>query len=67
MTDMDRVLSSLPVYESDPKRAARIRAGCHDALGARTPGRGVEPALVIGACVVYLSGVIRAALLVYRF
>jgi hypothetical protein len=45
----------------------RIRARCHDALGGRSPGRGVEPALVIGACVAYLSGVIRAALLLYGF
>lgn len=67
MTEMDSVLSSLPVYESNPGRAVRIRARCHDARGDRSSRRGLEPALVIGACVAYLSGVIRTALLLYGF
>ena len=67
MTEIERVLSALPVYESNPERAARIRARCHDALGDAPPGRSLEAALVIGACAAYLSGVIRAAFLLYGF
>lgn len=67
MTEMDSVLSSLPVHEPDPKRAARLRARCRGTLRDRSPDRRLEPALVIGACAAYLSGVIRAALVLYGF
>jgi len=36
-------------------------------LDDRSSRHGLQPALVIGACVAYLSGVIRAALLLYGF
>jgi len=67
MTELESVLPSLPVYQSHQGRAVRIRARCHDALGERSSRRGLESALVIGACVAYLSGVIRTALLLYSF
>lgn len=67
MTEMESALSSLPVYEPDPKRAARLRARCHHALRDRSPAGGLEPAIVIGGCVAYLAGVIRTALLLYGF
>lgn len=66
MTEIESVLSSLPVYEPDAKRAARLRASCHGTLRNRPPDRRLEPAIVIG-CVAYLSGVIRTALLLYGF
>jgi len=65
MTEIDRVLSALPVYGPDRTRTARLRARCHGTLRDRSPTRRLEPALVIGACVAYLSGVIQAALLLY--
>jgi hypothetical protein len=67
MTEMESILSALPVYQPDPKRAARLRARCRGTLRDRSPDRSFVPAMVIGGCVVYLSGVLRAALLLYGF
>jgi hypothetical protein len=73
-------LSVLTTHEPTPRRAARVRARCHQALGKRTrrspasmpplrPGwrRALEPALVGGLSVVYLFEVLSRALRLYRF
>ena len=67
MTELERSLSSLPAYEPDPRRLKRVRDECHAALGKRASRRLVESAIVIGACVAYLSSVLHTALLLYGF
>jgi hypothetical protein len=70
----------LPVIEPDPRRAERVRARCHGAMGQRQwaeklPARAtspfswrrLEPALLAGVCAVYLFEVLRRALLLYGF
>jgi hypothetical protein len=66
MTDWDSMLSSLPDLPPDTARAARVRAECHAVLGRR-PARAqpLEPAAVLGACVIYLFAVVRTALMLY--
>lgn len=67
MTELERSLASLPAYEPEPGRLKRVREECHAALG-RPPSRPRIPsAIVLGACVAYLSGVLRTALLLYGF
>lgn len=73
-------LSILSTHEPDPKRAARVRARCHDALrqhGPRTriapgtPGVGwrrvMEPVMVGSLCAVHLFEVLSRARELYRF
>ena len=67
MTEWENLLASLPQQNPDAARAARLRAACHRALHRRHAPRRLEPAAIVGACVVYLSAVIQAALTLYGF
>ena len=75
-----RTLAGLPAFEPDRQCADRIRGHCHALLakrrraeahqvpaGNRFYRRIVEPALVAGACAVYLSEVLRRAIALYGF
>lgn len=66
MNEWERSLLSLPAFEPDARRQARLREQCHAALG-RTPRRRIESAVVIGASGAYLAGVIWTALLLSGF
>jgi hypothetical protein len=75
-----RMLAALPAGEPDRRRADRIRARCHAAMGrlgwtGTLAGlfcgsfcrRTLEPALVVGISAVYLAEVVRRVLLLYGF
>ncbi len=70
---MLRALAELPTGEPDASRAARIRGRCRDAITRRPRAiarvrrsgvrwRSVEPVVVAGLGLLYLSDVIRLAL-----
>jgi hypothetical protein len=59
-----QVLSNLPEGEPDAVRAERLRARCRTQLERRTPAgtTWLEPAIVGGCCLVYLSGIVFVVL-----
>ena len=71
-----QLLATLPLHEPDRRRWERVRSRCHARIAAgRRAGisaaagcrwlRVLEPALVAGVSVVFLSEVVRRALLLY--
>jgi len=66
MTEWERSLSSLPVYEPGPQRLKQVREACHAALRRQQTRPWIESAVVIGACAAYLSGVVSTALRLLR-
>ena len=75
-----RALAGLKAYEPDRRCADRVRTRCHERIAGRKraadlPARDaarfgqriLEPALVVLACAVFLSEVLRRALSLYGF
>jgi hypothetical protein len=73
-------LCDLPTGEPDHVRKARTRDRCLASLAKRRPAarrgarvfgslhrRALEPALIVGACLVFLAEVVSRALRHYRF
>ena len=64
------MIENLRLLSPDPKRAARLRARCHDRLAqhrrvgaepTRAKHAGLEWAIVGGVCVIYMSAVVLTA------
>jgi len=77
---MMQALESLPAYDPDPRRAARVRARCRAALTGIRPvfaeaparrahvsaWRALESAFLVGASLAYLLAAAARALLLHR-